>query len=39
LTDVAFETGYADPSHFTHRFRQFVRCLPSQYQRGVVAQR
>jgi AraC-like DNA-binding protein len=35
LTDVAFETGYTDPSHFAHRFRQFVHCSPSQYRTSI----
>ena len=29
---VAMETGFADQSHFTHKFRQFTGITPRQYQ-------
>src|SRR5262249_52826218 len=31
LADVAFATGFADQSHFTHRFKRTVGVTPGQY--------
>ncbi|WP_152269035.1 helix-turn-helix transcriptional regulator [Agriterribacter humi] len=33
LTDVAYECGFADQSHFTRTFKQMTSFLPKQYQR------
>jgi len=32
LSDVAYENGYADQSHFIRSFREFTGYTPSQYQ-------
>lgn len=37
IIDAALESGFADQSHFTRTFREFVGATPSQYQAGVVA--
>jgi len=31
LVDVALDTGFADQSHFTHKFKQFTGATPKQY--------
>ena len=31
VAHIAYELGFHDPSHFTHRFRQFFGVTPSQY--------
>lgn len=33
LTDVAFESGYADQSHFIRSFKEFTGFSPEQYQK------
>jgi AraC-like DNA-binding protein len=32
IVQVALDTGFADQSHFTRRFRMFVGTTPRQYQ-------
>ena len=34
LTEIAAETGFADPAHFTRMFRQHVGTSPSAWRRG-----
>lgn len=34
LTDVAFDHGYADQSHFIRAFKDFTRIIPQQYLRS-----
>jgi AraC-like DNA-binding protein len=31
LSDIAFEHGYADQSHFTRSFREFINLSPNEY--------
>ena len=31
--DAACLTGYADQSHFTHYFKEFIGLTPGQYQK------
>ncbi len=33
LAEVAYATGFADQSHFTHRFRRVIGLPPGQYAR------
>ncbi|WP_158559302.1 AraC family transcriptional regulator [Deminuibacter soli] len=40
LTDIAFDNGYADQSHFIRQFKAFAGCSPNQFQQkttGVVS--
>ena len=36
LTDVAFETGYADQSHFIRSFKEFTGMAPGAFQRYFI---
>jgi len=31
LSDIAYENGFADQSHFTRSFKEFTNCSPSDY--------
>jgi AraC family transcriptional regulator len=33
LTDVAYDCGFFDQSHFTRTFKQLTGLLPAQYQK------
>ena len=35
LSEIAFAVGFADQSHLTRHFRQFVRITPGQFRRSV----
>lgn len=35
LTELAFSNGFADLKTFNTRFRELLRCLPSEYRRNV----
>lgn len=39
LAQVAFDTGFVDQSHFTHRFKRAVGVTPGQYARLRTAER
>lgn len=34
--DVAYATGFADQSHFTHRFRRLIGVTPGQYMNKIL---
>lgn len=34
LTDVAYDNGFADQSHFIRSFREFTQCTPNSYLRS-----
>jgi AraC-like DNA-binding protein len=34
IAETAQETGFADQSHFTHKFKLFTGATPAQYVRG-----
>lgn len=36
LSDIAYENGYADQSHFIRSFRSFAGCSPNQYKNKSV---
>lgn len=33
LTDVAYNTGFSDQSHFTRSFKEFIRTTPKEYKK------
>lgn len=35
ISQIAYQLGFADQSHFTHRFKQFQGVTPGQYRRSV----
>ncbi|RYG00340.1 MAG: AraC family transcriptional regulator [Chitinophagaceae bacterium] len=37
LSDIAYDSGYADQSHFIRTFRAFAGCSPNQYLKRSVA--
>jgi AraC-like DNA-binding protein len=37
IAEVAADTGFADQSHFTRKFKALVGATPGQYQRGLLA--
>jgi AraC-like DNA-binding protein len=37
LSTVAQSVGYADQSHFTHRFKRHVGVTPGQYVRNTLS--
>jgi AraC-like DNA-binding protein len=36
LSDIAFENGYADQSHFIRAFQEFAGFTPNQYQKQLL---
>jgi AraC-like DNA-binding protein len=37
LTDVAYDNGFADQSHFIRSFREFTNVTPNTYLRSLLS--